>query len=285
MLDNLSSEELNNIYSSLNPEFFRDFTQGRYLIVKTDLITIPELVQYISLREFSENDEFEFSHFDISTKIEVGVLFFKRDLFLVKKADGYYFNTKKLLGLNKFNTKLINTINNIKEIYYLDRNLDTGMVKLEYLDNNTKIALIEAYFYNNHRILDKAEHTEVYLQNLTDIDFNRNKFVIKKNIKSFILEIFGNWISTKKGSIPFNSGYFCSIKDALQVKNESVRFNYLESEIKDFFTDLQLLYSDNLEVKDIELYTEEGRTGGDTLTVSIILEIFGEAVQLLIRPS
>lgn len=277
------TENLNDVYSSLNPEFFRDFDSGRFLITKTDLITIPSLVKYISLREFAEEEEYDFSHYNMYQKIEIGILFFKRDKYLIKKGDGYYFNIKKLLDINSFNTKLLNAVNQLEERVYFNRDMSTNLIRINNVTNDVKLIFLETYFYNKYRIVEDAEHTEKYLINLTDIDLNKNKFGIKTNIKDFIIEIFGNWLSTKKGTIPFASGYFCSIKDSLQVKNEQVRFNYLESEIKNFFEDLKSLYSDSLEVHNIEIFSEPGLTGADTLTVIIQIEILQEVSQIVIR--
>ena len=276
-------ENLNDVYSSLNPEFFRDFDSGRFLITKTDLITIPSLVNYISLREFAEEEEYEFSHYNIYQKIEMGVLFFKRDRFLIKQADGWYFNIDKLLSINSFNTKLVNAVEQLDERIYLNRDKSTNLVNLNNITNATKIIFLETYFFNKYRIQEDATHTEKYLLNLTDIDINKNKYVVKNDIKNFVIEIFGNWLNTQKGTIPFASSYYCSIKDALQVKNEQVRFNYLESEIKSFFADLKTLYSDSIEIREVNILSEAGTTGADTLTVIIEIEILQEVSQIVIR--
>ncbi len=274
---------LNDVYSSLNPEFFRDFDSGRFLVTKTDLITIPSLVNFISLREFAEENEYEFSHFNIYQKIEMGILFFKRDKYLLKKGDGWYFNLEKLVSINSFNTKLLNAVDGLDTRIYLNRDKSTNLVKIDNITNAVKLIFLETYFFNKYRIIEEATHTEAYLVNLTDIDINKNKFTIKKDIKSFIIEIFGNWLNTQRGTIPFASSYFCSIKDALQVKNEQVRFNYLESEIKAFFADLKLLYSDSIEIKEVNILSEAGTTGADTLTVIIVIEILEEVSQIVIR--
>lgn len=276
-------ENLNDVYSSMNPEFFRDLNSGRFLITKLDLITIPALAQFISLQEFAETEEYDFSHYDIYRKVEIGVLFFKRDKYLVKKADGWYFDIEKLLKINNFNTKLINTVELLNERMYLNSDKSTNLIKLDNATNAIKLIFLEAYFFNKYRLQEEVVHTKAYLLNLTDINLNQNKYDIKTDLKTFIIEIFGNWLNTKKGTIPFASSYFCSIKDALQVKNELVRFNYLESEIKTFFADLKTIYSDSIEINDISVFSEAGSTGADTLTVVIQLKILQDVMQIVIR--
>jgi len=278
MIDNL-----NDVYGSLNPEFFRDFNSGRFLITKTDLITIPALVNFISLREFAEEEEYDFSHYNISQKIEIGALFFKRDRYLIKRSDGFYFNIEKLLNINSYNTRLLNAVEQLDYRVYLNRDPETKLINILNITNSTKIIFLETYFFNKHRIKEEATHTKEYQFNLTDIDINRNKYNIKTDIKSFVIDIFGNWLNTKKGTIPFSSGYYCSIKDSVQVKNEQVRFNFLEAEIKSFFTDLKTLYSDSIDIKEINLSSEAGTTGADTLTIVIIIEILEEVSRIVIR--
>ncbi len=274
---------LDDIYSSLNPEFFRDFNSGRFLINKTDLITIPALVNFISLQEFAEEDEYDFSHFNIYQKVEIGIHFFKRDKYLLKKADGWYFDVDRLLSINSFNTKLLNAVELLDTRIYLNRDKSTNLININNITNAVKLIFLETYFFNKYRVLEDANHSEKYLLNLTDINLNQNKFTVKNNIKSFIIEIFGNWLNTQQGTIPFASSYYCSIKDALQVKNEQVRFNYLESEIKAFFADLKLIYSDSIEIRDVSILSEAGTTGADTLTVIIQIEILEELSQIVIR--
>jgi len=242
-----------NPYLGIPQEYFKDKLNGRFIIKKSDLVIIPELMEFINLSTF-QNDELNFEYFDRTTKIKIGKLYFKNEKFIRTFQNKIYFDLKPILNYSD-NVNLNHIKEELNKLAFYKFDPDTNLYLLDQLHDEQLYPFIEAYFFNKYSNQIIKDVNINVVKTLTDVDLNTNIYNVKTDIKSFIIEMFRNWLLTKEGSLPFINDYYCGIADLIQIKNYGVKKSFLEAEITEFFSNFNTLYNKKLYLISVRIMT------------------------------
>ena len=266
-----TTENTSLSYLSLDPKYFQLNQTDRFLITKYDINHEPILMDYVRLSQFDENGDFDFTDYSIVDKDKIAKIYYRNYELLILKDNNLYLDSFKFLEIAPDDQELIDLFNSVDITrYYKDSPL-TGYIKYSTFSDSDKLKLMKVFFFNKNKLLEIREHKLTTLATLTDIDLNLNKYTVIMDIKKFFFNIFFNWLSTSKGSIPFSSGYYSSVKDMIQVKNETVLFEFLKNEFTAFFNDIGLLYEASIEVIGLDFINTQNIDGSDSITINITM--------------
>jgi len=270
-----------NPYLNIDPKFFNINTSDNLILTKADLKRFPELFDIINLDKINKNGEYNFTNDPYEIQKKIAVTFLKSlDLLIVIK-DVELLNITEIYNLNPADVKLKYIYDHIPDnIRYKD---NPNFIDLNRLTQEDQLYLFKVFFSKTKNFSESTETYTVYLNTLTDIYMESNKFKVITDMKNFIIETFGIWLKCSEGTIPFSCDFKCSIKDFIQVKNLVTFREIMKTELELFFNDLKLIYKTSILLTDFHVLNKEGFTGSDTITIYIKLKIQDQSVNIVLN--
>jgi len=275
-------------------DLFLRLDDENIFIYYIDFETIPALKDLIPLGSFDEDGKFKFTNLDTTARKEVGSQFMIRDGFIkvdpisgdrvlvLQKFIEEFNNIPEVMKLIKKYTELCNqtptptwckSCNGDCPDYCIGKPYCAIEIPVNAISEEDFYFAIIIYFNGIYRTnpLEAQDFTPYRV--LTDINFDLNRYSLIINIEEFFTKEFQWYLSTLPGAIPFASGYGCTIKEAVQTKNDGVRQRLVEDEINYFIVQFNAIYKDLVEVQRVSIEALSSNTGGDSWRVNVFANI------------
>jgi len=273
---------LQELYLTIDPKYFSLNKNDRYYISLYDINNDPQLLDFIQLSGL-ENELFDFTDFPFEIKEKISLIYYRNFGVTVRLRNEIYINKDKLIEIDPDNNEVIQLLNLLDKDFYYNFDNTSPYIKYRLLNDYQKTLIMDLFFFNKDKLLMDKKFYIKYMENLTDIDIGTNKYIVETDIKRFFLNIFFSWINTSQGAIPFSSGYYCSIKDLIQVKNLEVLFNYLKNEFETFFNDISTVYGTSINLVSLKIDSTDNITGSDVITIDIKITFEDKPIQFSIQ--
>jgi len=266
-----------NIYLSIDPKYFEVNLNQDYYIDKEDLINIPVLYNYIDISLLNEETgKITITDFSYEKLTEILKIYFRHYQY-ISIISGYEFlNINKVISLAPADEKLIENIKLLPKRVFYKADKSAGMVSWKLLKNEFQDLMkiiMDVFFLQKDKVLETRTFFINFTDILTDIDINTVYYELITDMKEFFLTIFHRWLNTKEGEIPFACGYFCPLKDFIQVKNLNAIHSMIEESLHLFFKDFMEVYGSYISLKSIKFDYITALDGSTYIVINIHLKI------------
>jgi len=241
-------------YKEILPEAFQDISKDKIVIKLSDLKSIPELSEYISLTQIVEDKETKLIDYDFQTQNKIIEIFLKNYNFLQFINGDYYFNFTKLQELFPHNVYL----SQIFQSYTPDLEININDKTYKYyiwskINDNIKNYVGVLFFTAYYKVENFKEYAIKEYEFFTDVNFDFNDFSMITDMKQFFITEFLGFIKTNNGSYFGSYDFGSNLKYLIQTKYIYEVFEKVFLDIKGFIHDLNILYGNFLELLDFKI--------------------------------
>lgn len=238
------------------------------IIYKSDIKTIPKLMQYFTFQKIFIQDEIRLDSLIPTKQNEIGLIFFE--------FYGYLNIIEGIQYLNK---------SKFDEMFYESAELKSILIKVDYkypvdaknslsikdITTNDLNLLILNWFDHKNRNFRSIEKFIPLTDNLFDININHGYFEKIVDPIEFLSLSFDRFIRIAPGEIPFSNNFGSNIKQSIMTKSSYFTKKAVRAEIEQFTRLLTSVYSNVYTLEDIS-YKEEGDVS-QKLTVMVTISI------------
>jgi hypothetical protein len=256
-------------YKKILPEVFQNIDKNKIIITLSDLKTIPQLSEIISLNQIIKTGETKLVDYDYETQNKIIEIYLKNYGFLEFKNGSYYFNYTKLKKYFPNNIFYNQLFSDIEPDIIISNTLDTKEINFKNIKKDCKDCIMFyklnklskevlnyigiLFFTAFYKMENFSKYAKIEYDYFTDINFEFNDFSIITDMKEFFLTHLLTFLKMNNSQFFGSYNFGSNVKYYIQTKFLNDIYEKIYADINGFISDLNKLYDNFLTINYVKI--------------------------------